>query len=119
MGQGAAHTWGASPTALLCWRTGPFCTKFHVLGGQRRCTGIMYSIIDPIQSSWQLLFPLPPIRAFLIAQLVKNPPAIQETPVQFLGQEDPLEKRIGYPIQYSWVSLVAQLAKNLPAMRET
>ena len=28
----------------------------------------------------------------LIAQLVKNLPAMQETPVQFLGQEDPLEK---------------------------
>ena len=24
------------------------------------------------------------------AQLVKNPPAMQETPVQFLGWEDPL-----------------------------
>ena len=31
-------------------------------------------------------------RASLIAQLVKNPPAMQETPVQFLGPEDPLEK---------------------------
>ena len=30
--------------------------------------------------------------AFLVAQLVKNPPAMQETPVQFLGQEVPLEK---------------------------
>ena len=30
--------------------------------------------------------------ASLIAQLVKNPPTMQETPVQFLGQEDPLEK---------------------------
>ena len=29
----------------------------------------------------------------LIAQLVKNPPAMQETPVRFLGREDPLEKR--------------------------
>ena len=28
----------------------------------------------------------------LIAQLVKNPPAMQETPVPFLGQEDLLEK---------------------------
>ena len=27
-----------------------------------------------------------------VAQLVKNPPAMQETPVQFLGQEVPLEK---------------------------
>ena len=26
---------------------------------------------------------------------------------------------IGYPLQYSWVSLVVQLVKNLPAMRET
>ena len=30
--------------------------------------------------------------AFLVAQLVKNPPAVQETLVRFLGQEDPLEK---------------------------
>jgi len=30
--------------------------------------------------------------ASLIAQLVKNPPAMQETSVQFLGWEDPLEK---------------------------
>ena len=28
----------------------------------------------------------------LIAQLVKNLPAMQETPVRFLGREDPLEK---------------------------
>ena len=32
------------------------------------------------------------IRAYLIPQLVKNPPAMQEIPVQFLGWEDPLEK---------------------------
>ena len=31
-------------------------------------------------------------RASLIAQLVKNLPAMQETPILFLGQEDPLEK---------------------------
>ena len=27
-----------------------------------------------------------------VARLVKNPPAVQETWVQFLGWEDPLEK---------------------------
>ena len=32
------------------------------------------------------------IWASLVAQLVENPPAMQETLVQFLGQEDPLEK---------------------------
>ena len=30
--------------------------------------------------------------ASLIAQLVKDPPAMQETPVRFLGWEDPLKK---------------------------
>ena len=28
----------------------------------------------------------------LIAQLVKNPPTMQETPARFLGLENPLEK---------------------------
>ena len=32
------------------------------------------------------------IRASLVAQLVKNPPAMPETKVQSLGQENPLEK---------------------------
>ena len=36
----------------------------------------------PLQYSW----------ASLVAQLVKNPPTMQETWVQFLGWEDPLEK---------------------------
>ena len=36
----------------------------------------------PLQYSW----------ASLVAQLVKNPPAMQETWVRFLGREDPLEK---------------------------
>ena len=32
------------------------------------------------------------MQASLIAQLVKNLPAMEETPVRFLGWEDPLEK---------------------------
>ena len=35
----------------------------------------------PLQYSW----------ASLVAQLVKNPPAMQETPVRFLGWEVPLK----------------------------
>ena len=34
------------------------------------------------------------VSASLIAQLVKNLPAMQETQVQFLGWEDPLEKEM-------------------------
>ena len=46
-----------------------------------------------------------PSRASLVAQMLKNPPAMQETWVQSLGQEDPLEKgiatmKIKYPLPY-------------------
>ena len=33
-------------------------------------------------------------QGFLVAQLVKNLPAVQETQVRSLGQEDPLEKEM-------------------------
>ena len=46
------------------------------------CTELgQYSIFSPKEN-----------KASLVAQLVKNPPAMQETPVRFLGREDPLEK---------------------------
>ena len=45
----------------------------------------------PLQYSW----------ASLVAQMVKNLPAMQETCVGSLGQEDPLEKGMAYPLQYS------------------
>ena len=40
------------------------------------------AVSRPLQYSW----------SSLVAQLVKNPPAMQETWVQSLGWEDPLEK---------------------------
>ena len=42
------------------------------------------------------------IGASLVAQIVKNPPAKQETWVQSLGQEDPLEKEIAYSSIFAW-----------------
>ena len=38
---------------------------------------------------------------FLVAQTVKNLPAMQETKVQSLRQEDPLEKEMRTLFQYS------------------
>ena len=50
----------------------------------------------PLQYSW----------AFLVAQLVKNLPAIRETWVRSLGWEDPLEKgkatHSSILVQYPW-----------------
>ena len=55
------------------------------------------------------------IRASPIAQLVKNLPAVQETPVWSLSREDPLEKgKAAHPA--FWGFPVAQLVKNPSAM---
>ena len=58
--------------------------------------------------------------ASLVAQLIKNLPAVQETLVQFLGQEDPLEKSQATHshILGLWASLVAQTVRNPPTMQE-
>ena len=40
----------------------------------------------------RIAYPLQYSQASLPTQLVKNPPARQETPVRFLGREDSLEK---------------------------
>ena len=44
----------------------------------------------PLQYSW----------ASLVAQLVKNPPAMQETWVRFFSWGDPPGEGNGYPLQY-------------------
>ena len=53
----------------------------------------------------------------LVAQSVKDPPAMQETWVPFLGWEDPLERGKGTPLQYSGLensvdSIVPGVAKS-------
>ena len=53
-----------------------------------------------------------------MAQLVKNLPAMQEPPVQFLGWDNLLEK-YRQPTGDSGASLVAQTIGNPPAMQET
>ena len=40
-------------------------------------------------------------KASLVAQMVKNLPVVPETWVQSPSREDPLEKGIGCPLQYS------------------
>ena len=57
-----------------------------------------------------------------MAQMVKHLPTVWETQVQFLGQEDLLEKESGNPLQYSclenpmdggaWEAAVHGVAKN-------
>ena len=60
--------------------------------------------------------------ASLMAQMVKNPPAMQETQTVSLGRKDSLGKRNGNPLQYSclenstdrgaWWATVHRVAKS-------
>ena len=58
----------------------PAVQETLVIPGSGRSAG--EGIGYPLQYSW----------AFLVAQLVKNPPTMWKTRVQFLGWENPLEK---------------------------
>ena len=57
--------------------------------------------------------------ASLVAQMVKNLPAMQETPTSIPRSGRSPGEGIGYTLQYSWASLVSYMVKNPPAMWET
>ena len=50
--------------------------------------------------------------ASLVARLVNNPPAMQETPGSIPGSGSSPGEGLGYPPQYSWASLVARMVKK-------
>ena len=103
---GLARWLTEAPVLVGLGRPGPF-TQGRVcvlLAGQReslgqavpdsdRCVAVRVSTFTPVSHTskpFNCLFPLS--GTSLIAQLVKNPPAVQETWVRSLGWEDPLEK---------------------------
>ena len=55
--------------------------------------------------------------ASLVAQTVKNPPALQETQVWYLGQKDPLEKEmVNHSSTLAWKIPWAEEAGELQSM---
>ena len=52
----------------------------------------MFGLLSDCSEFTSASVTFPHTGASLTAQLVKNLPAVQETPVRFLGQEGPLEK---------------------------
>ena len=107
--------WHILPLKKICWVNGCFSCRQQWLNRERwgfpdssfgkesACSAEDSSLIPewgrsagegighPLQYSW----------ASLVAQLVKNPPAMRETWVRSLGWEDPLEKGKAYPLQNS------------------
>ena len=56
--------------------------------------GTHQGLITTGEQKWDLHPGLPDTGASLVAQMVKNPPIMQEIWVLFLGWEDPLEKGV-------------------------
>ena len=63
--------------------------KVKILGRRKVNWGAGEKVAAEMQKNWAQ-----PVRpaVSLLAQLLKNLPVMQETPVQLLGQEDPLVK---------------------------
>ena len=60
----------------------------------KRISSTIYRLNSSLYPRIRLDFISCLLRASLVAQMVKNPPAVHETQVQSLGQEDPLEAGI-------------------------
>ena len=68
------------------------------------------------------------IKQSLVAQMVKNMPAMRKIWVRSLGGEDPLEKGMAYPLHYSglensmdrgaWQATVHGVAKSWAQLRD-
>ena len=75
------------------------------MGREEHCKQISLACVGNAHSVWATLgFPRSwPVWASLVAQMVKNPPAIWETWVRFLGWEDPLEKEMAiHSSTFAW-----------------
>ena len=56
--------------------------------------------------------------ASLVAQIVENPPAVQESWVQYLGWEDPLEKEMAtHSSILAWITPWTEEPGRLQSMR--
>ena len=96
---------------LLAWVTGCNSSRMglekeQILQGVEMLSFFCGSWIDEFRAQkpdldGKYLGALGSIWASLVAQMVKNLPAVQETWVWFLGWKDPLEKGNSNPLQYS------------------
>ena len=91
------------------------CHSFHLHTHTHTHTCMMYTIKYIIVIIWANIYQInwfkenkifnnsPSLWAFFVAQLVKNPPAMQETWILSLGWEDPMEEeRITHSSILAW-----------------
>ena len=62
--------------------------------GLLHCRWILYQLNYQGSPGWHFSHCLYTVRPSLVAQMVKNLPAVRQTQVLFMGWEDPLEKEM-------------------------
>ena len=109
LGEMPVQIWGLHfGTALLVlWSTHLICLSFPVLW------------VLCLTHDSAVLYLYSPSLGFPGGSTGKECTCNTEDPSLIPGSERFPEDEIGYPLQFSWVSLVAQRVKNLPVMRET
>ena len=73
---------------------GKVIMEFGAYGAQWHIDAFWFPNLEALWTPSFWVFIEASLIASLVAQMVKNPRAMQETQVQSLGQEDPLEKRM-------------------------
>ena len=76
------------------WRMGTWVLKLHLSSSDNSLWHCAKCWVDPISSTLHSRHGHKCHWASLVAQTIKNLPAMEKTWVQFLGREDPLEKRM-------------------------
>ena len=93
---------------------------FGIMSLCHKCLISIYKWRKNTAGSFHMDFLRPSIgKASLVAQLVKNLPAMQENTGLTPGPGRSPGERIDYPLQYSWVPWWLRRLKNPPAMWET
>ena len=80
------------------WTVVPQASPSMGFSGQEYWSGLPFpsgDLPNPGTEPWAFKSPTLASGASLMAQTVKRLPAMRETPVLFLGQENPLEKEMG------------------------
>ena len=79
---------------------GAMLSKFLIQFSVDGCSCVLSLLFTWVQTMVALSL-VAQTKTSLVAQTVKHLPTMQETWVQSLGQEDPLEKEMANPLQYS------------------
>ena len=126
-----AHNGGPSALYKLHWLS---CLSFSKTPSKKHPENLTNYLGTVAQGSWYIKLTITQFSLFLPSFFFSSPIIFMSFPDSSVGKESTCNARdpsliprsgrsagegIGYPLQYSWVSLMVQLVKNSPVIWET